>query len=332
MSLVFVTGSNAAFFNSLLIGLQSFAERLPDQRLLVCDYGLTAPQAAFLQRKGMLLARPPSITPPLDAFRCKAALLRYLQHGGYTVGDDGQGGENTIVWLDGDLTLMATGLADFTAITAIMQSAGTDVAACTEISGHNLGQMIASFTDQESIAPFAEVVAAAGLDPALPYFSSGLFFCRSAAFLERWDKRTRATPTHPLFEQNMFNVGVYQDAGTVTALDCETWQAQGASLDHVELNWDGGGRPTAWIGPKPVKTLHTTSSGRGHLLIVEGRLAVEDVALSGPFKLFFAEPLRMLQLSLLASFVHGHRDIFLSMGIGERLADPIEGFQFTSPL
>ena len=39
MNIIFVTGGDAAFFNSMLVGLQSFAERLPDQRLLVCDFG-----------------------------------------------------------------------------------------------------------------------------------------------------------------------------------------------------------------------------------------------------------------------------------------------------
>jgi hypothetical protein len=61
MNVIFVTGSDAAFFNSMLVGLQSFAERMPGQRLLVCDFGFSGAQAAFLRGLGVLLERPPTL-------------------------------------------------------------------------------------------------------------------------------------------------------------------------------------------------------------------------------------------------------------------------------
>ena len=72
MNIVFVTGADSAFFNSLLVCLQSFAERLPGRRLLVCDFGLTPAQAAFLRGLGQLLARPPALASG-GVFHCKAA-------------------------------------------------------------------------------------------------------------------------------------------------------------------------------------------------------------------------------------------------------------------
>jgi hypothetical protein len=53
-----VTGRNAPFFNSLLVFLQSFAERVTGQRLVVCDLGLSSAQAQFMRSLGMLLDRP----------------------------------------------------------------------------------------------------------------------------------------------------------------------------------------------------------------------------------------------------------------------------------
>jgi|GEM_PF-3961578 len=60
MEFVFVTGSGAAFFNSMLVGVQALAERIPGRRLLVCDFGFTGAQAEFLRGLGVLLERPPA--------------------------------------------------------------------------------------------------------------------------------------------------------------------------------------------------------------------------------------------------------------------------------
>ena len=45
----------------MLVGLQSFAERMPGRRLLVCDFGFNGAQAEFLRGLGMLLERPPTL-------------------------------------------------------------------------------------------------------------------------------------------------------------------------------------------------------------------------------------------------------------------------------
>jgi hypothetical protein len=80
MNILFVTGCNSPFFNSLLVGLQSFAERLPGHRLLVCDFGLTSAQANFLRGLDLWLAQPPNLGRS-GVFDCKAALISYLRKG-----------------------------------------------------------------------------------------------------------------------------------------------------------------------------------------------------------------------------------------------------------
>ena len=325
MNILFVTGSNHGFFNSMLVGLQSFAERLPGERLYVCDYGLSPPQAQFLRELGQLLEAP-STLPARDLFYCKAAQLRYLRHNRRAIED-----YDAAVWVDADLTFMDVGIADFEAVIARMKSARARVAACVEPAGRSLGQMAATFAETASMAPFARSIADERVDASLPYFSSGLFFVDSAAFLERWDALTLTIERHPIFEQNMFNVARYADQVPHVTLDCEEWQAQGESLDRVALRPSRPGqRAAAAIGDKNIKTLHATSPGPHHLLIAPCRLTVREFELAGTFKLFLAERLRMHQLELLASFIITYGEALLRLGICGRAACPIEGFQFVT--
>ena len=324
MNIVFVTGGDAAFFNSVLVGLQSFAERLPDRRLLVCDFGFTGVQAEFLHSLGVLLVRPPELGSR-GVFYCKAALLAYLRHNGHDIGRD-----DAVVWLDADLTLMEVGAGDFAAVLAAMTKAGVGIAVCPEPLGRSFGQML-SGANAPTMAPSARIAAQVGMDFALPYVSSGLFFCRSVPFLTRWQELTQAIADHSLFEQNMFNVALHQNRTAFVALDCEEWQAQGSSLDRITLVPAGtGGRPAARIGDKNIKTLHTTSGVPGHLLIGTCRMTVRDMDLVGPYKLFLAEALRLHQLQLLASFVATHGHALRRLGICSRAARPSEGFEFVT--
>ena len=324
MNIIFVTGGDAAFFNSMLVGLQPFAERLPGQRLLVCDFGFDRAQAGFLRGLGVLVERPPMLASE-GAFHCKAALLAYLRHNGQQISPD-----DVVVWLDADLTLMNVGAADFAAVFTAMVSAGVTIAVCPEPLGRSFGQLL-SGTNASAMAPSARIAALAGMDSALPYVSSGLFFCWSAAFLTRWQELTQGKAYHPLFEQNMFNVALHEKRGAFVALDCEEWQAQGPSLDRIKLiPAVNGGRLAAFIGDKNIKTLHTTSGVPGHLLIGNCRMTVRDIDLAGPFKLFLAEALRLHQLQLLARFLVDHRDALLRFGICSRAAQPADGFEFVT--
>jgi hypothetical protein len=327
MKILFITGSNDGLFNSLLVFLQSFAERFSGQPLAVCDFGFAPAQAAFLRELGVLLPRPAELAS-CGVFHCKGSLLHYLRSAGQTLED-----YDAVVWLDADLTLMQTGIADFEAVVAAMQSAGADVALCAEPGGRSIGGVIETFPEPVKMMPFTRMIADAGLPPTLPYFSSGLFFCRSGAtpMLQRWMDLTLTVTEHPLFEQNAFNVALLSRGGQLLALDYEEWQAQGPSLDRVQLvAGDNAARPAAYIGGKNIKTLHATSPSAGHLLISNCRMTVRDLTLTGPFKLFFPEALRLHQLQLLASFMLAHGERLLQLGLCTRAASPVEGFQFVT--
>jgi hypothetical protein len=325
MKLLFVTGSDAAFFNSLLILLQSFAERMPGQRLLVCDFGLAPAQARFLHDLDVLLPRPSELAAQ-GVFACKAAVGCYSRANGHALAD-----YDALVWLDADLMLMDIGFADFVAVISQMKSADAAVAVCREPLGRNIGQMIAMFPDAAKMAPFAQIVAQSGITREAPYFSTGLMFCRSTDILEHWMELAHAVADHPLFEQNMFNVAIEMHGVPTLTLSCEEWQAQGNSLDCVRLvSSRDDGRPAAWIEDRNTKTLHTTSPEAGHLLIAVCRMTVGNLELSGPFKLFLAEALRVEQLQLLAAFMVTHGERLLRLGICTQAVSPTAGFEFVT--
>jgi hypothetical protein len=276
-----------------------------------------------LRELGVLLPRPPNLAR--GVFCCKASLFSYLRANGQQIED-----YDALIWLDADLTPMQTGIADFEAVIAAMQSAGAALAVCPEPARRSLGQTIADFPEPAKMGPFSRMIAEAGLSPALPYVSSGLFFCRSAALLERWMNVTLAAVEHPRFEQNAFNIALHAGGTRYLALDCEEWQAQGPSLDSVRLVDDGAGRPAARIGGKNIKTLHATSPLVGHLLIANCRVTVRDLVLAGPFKLFLPEQLRLHQLQLLSSFILAHGEQLHRLGLCTRAAVPVAGFEFVT--
>ena len=320
MNILFVSGGDQAFFNSLLVCLQSFSERVAGHRLLVCDFGFSPGQAQFLRGLGVLLERPAACAAD-GVFVCKAALGRYLRQSGHRIEDYA-----AVVWLDADLTLMEVSERDFGAVIAAMQQDGAAVAACGEPAGGSLAQVAA----ERGMAPFARALADESLDGSAPYFSSGLIFCRSATLLDDWEQATRRVAAHPVYEQNMFNVAVHRNRLPFVTLECEQWQAQGRSLDGVQLVAGAGARPAARLGDKNINTLHATSPELRHLLIAQCRLTVHGLDLCGPFKLLMAEPLRLHQLQLLSLFVAVHGEALLRLGICTPAAKSAAGFDFTT--
>ena len=321
MPCLFITGSNNGFFNSLLITLQSFTVRLPGQRLLVCDYGMAHQQREFLRSKGQLLERPPSLAADADVLACKAALLRYLLHAGIDMND-----YDAIIWIDADLTFMGVAIEDFALIVDKMKVSNIGVAACS--AGSSIAQMSNIFTDSSVLEPFKQEIIQSGIDAGQPYFSVGLVVFRSQALLERWDELTSKFSWHPLYEQNMFNIVVYRDQMLVMNMDIEEWQAQGASLDKIQIQMDQMNLPIASIGNKNIKILHTTSPLNNHIQVIKAKLSVLDVVLFGSFKLLRAKDMLSTQLNFLASYVAANKQILFQLGLCQLNPNAIAGYEF----
>lgn len=319
--MIFITGCDAGFFNTLLITLQSFAEKLPGERLLVCDYGLHPQQAQYLRAKGQLLERPIDLPQGTHVTGCKAALIRYLKNSNVY-----QSGTEIVIWIDADLTLIDLSIGDFEQVVQEMDKTQCDVAACS--MGSSIQAMSDIFVDPSVFAEFKEIIQASGIDARKPYFSTGIFFCRSVKLLEDWDKRTSKLQFHPLYEQNMFNIVLQEDGIPYLELDIEVWQVQGSSLDRVILCPAANGRATAKIGDKSIKILHSTSPLPNHLWVGRARLQVEDVQINGIFKLIASRPITELQLNLLASYIVTHKQALYAAGLVGLAPNPINGYEF----
>lgn len=318
MRLTFVTGANEAFFPTLMVLLQSFAEQIGGTLPYVCDYGLAMGQREFLRRRGLLLERPAALGPPMGALREKAIVQEYFRHAGVDIA-----GADAIVWLDGDLTLVGCSRGDFEAVVAEM--ALRDIAVAASPQG-TIATMLEGFRRQGSpTAPFERLLPE-GTDPAKSYYSTGLFLCRSPSFLKHWSEMSRGAAEQPVLDQNAFNAVVLHGAHAVLPLDIDLWQAQGSTLDRVRTVPDRGpGRSAVLIDGQAIKILHATSPTIRHLVIGPASFSTGDLALEGAFKLLRPEPLLDLQLNLLSRFLTEHRTELLETGLC-RLAAPTAGF------
>jgi hypothetical protein len=326
MQLRFVTGANSAFFPTLMVLLQSFAEQIGGGFPHVCDYGLSASQREFLRRRGLLLERSPALGPPMSALREKVILHEYFRHSGLAAATT-----DAVIWLDGDLTLVGCPLADVEAVVEEMAKRGVEIAASPQ---GTIAELLAALRRQgRTGAPFERLLAESGIDTARTYYSTGLFVCRSPSFLERWAELGRVAAEQAVLDQNMFNVEVYRAARPVLALDCNTWQAQGDALERVRLVPDAArlGSP-AFLDGQPIKVLHATSSSIRHLFIGPASFSVGDLVLDGAFKLLRPQPLLELQLSVLGRFLIQHRNELLELGLCRPAATAITGYAFKCSL
>lgn len=307
MRLQFVTGANGAFFPTLMVLLQSFAEQIGGTLPYVCDYGLTANQREFLRRRGLLLERLPALGPPMSPLREKAILHEYFRHTGLDATDN-------VIWLDGDLTIVRCSRADIEAIVTSMVEHEIEIAACPQ---GTMAEVLDVFRRQGTAgAPFAELLAESAIDTAKPYYSTGIFFCRSANFLERWSKISRRAPDQPVLDQNLFNVVAHRGTRPVLPLEIDLWQAQGETLGRLLIETDAAhGRSFALLDGRVVKILHATSTTTRDLFIAPASFSVADLVLEGAFKLLRREPLLDLQLGLLGRFLIQHRTELLELGL-----------------
>jgi hypothetical protein len=320
MRLQFVTGANKAFFPTLLVLLQSFAEQVGEGFPFVCDYGLATTQRELLRRRGLLLERPPALGPLMTPLREKAILREYFRHSGIDIADS-----DAVVWLDGDLTLVDCPRADIEAVVAEMAARDIVIAASQQ---NTIAGMLDVFRRQGSpTVPFEQLLAESGIDPAKPYYSTGVFLCRSPGFLDEWSAIGRTAGDQPVLDQNVFNAILQRDARAVLPLDIDLWQAQGDTLDRLRTAPDAArGRGSVHLDGQRVKILHATSPTIRHLLIGPASFSAGDLLLEGAFKLLRSQPLMDLQLALLSRFLRAHRTELLETGLCRLAPTATEGY------
>jgi hypothetical protein len=324
MRLRFVTGANSAFFPTLMVLLQSFAEQIDRRLLYVCDYGLAPAQQEFLRRRALLLERSPALGPPMSPLREKAILHEYFRHSGLEATE-----ADAVVWLDGDLTIVDCSLVEIEAVTAEMARRDIEIAACPQ---GTIAELVASLRRRGSAgAPFERSLAESAIDTAKPYYSTGIFLCRSPSFLERWSETSRVAAEQPVLDQNMFNIVVHRGARPVLALDIDIWQTQADAIDRVQVTLDPARSVRRlMLDGRSVKILHSTSPSMRQLFIGMASFSVADLVLEASFKLLRLKPLLEVQLDLLSRFLTENRTELLELEICQPLARSITGYAFKS--
>ncbi|MBF0455079.1 MAG: hypothetical protein HQL72_09745 [Magnetococcales bacterium] len=303
---LFVTGSNAAFFPMLCQLLSSFERFALGEKLMVCDFGLTEGQAAFLAEKNILLPRPAILEPGWHPYLYKGCLYSYVE----TIPFD------LLTWIDSDCIL--TGLfAD--EVYKVAAQYGPDqpfIAITQDIDNNTIGSFIEK--NPEKTQPFDQVVTAYQLPRDKAYLNCGLFTIRSRQTLKEWAELTRTLPPHFLFEQNTFNAVVYKNIQQVVLWDWVVFNVCGSALNDLQVI--GGGRypGSVRLGETAIIVTHVAATTQQAALSFEPLiLPIGEGFLCGLFRFPHNPALNTLLLELVASYTKFHptnQKLLLSCG------------------
>ncbi|WP_044563741.1 hypothetical protein [Azospirillum sp. B4] len=308
-AILYVTGADRRYFATTLLLLESFARRLPDAPLMVCDYGLDAGQQAYLKERGQLLPRPATVPESLHPYAKKAAILDYV----------GERPWRGLCWIDADMLVTGLDAGVMAGLAHRLEEAGADIALTTDINGVCLRDIAAMDEGGTAMAPFRALLADSGADPAAPYLSVGFWLCRSRALLADWDRRSRGLAPHPLFEQNVMALLAHGPrwghAGRALLLDPVEWQPQNHLLPLIRPRRDGEPGEGHTVRGRPVRLVHCTASRHWFMDVYDGHVQVAGQALAGYFRILRNPALRAFQTSLLHDHVTRHGDALARHGL-----------------
>lgn len=300
-----VTGADAHYFAMACLLIQSLARWLPGVPVLVCDFGLNPAQRRFLEARGALLPRPPSVPEGTHPYRAKAALVDYLS-------PDPAGADEPVVWFDCDMMAVAPLAEPLARLLEAMGKHGSTLAACPDAEVADTAGFIARWG--ADVAPFAEAVRAGGIDPRRPYLNSGFFIASRDALAEVRD-RCAALDDHRMIDQNGFNLTAWAPGRRSAVLNAAAWNVHGRLL--AEATCDTSGADEAGevrCGPHRALVLHATSVGGVHHEERQGVLRGEAGDLPITVKFFRSAPLAAIQQNFLAEFTKQHRAALIAAG------------------
>ncbi|MDZ5649335.1 hypothetical protein [Nitrospirillum sp. BR 11828] len=302
--ILYVTGADRRFFATTLMLLESFAQQLPGERLMVCDYGLAPGQQAYLAERGQLLPRPADLPESLHPYAKKAAILEYVEALPW----------RGLCWIDADMLVTGLDAGVMARLFQRLDDTGAAIALTTDINGIALRDVAAMDEGGVALAPFRTLLADSGADPDAPYVSVGFWLCRSKSLLADWDRRSRGLTPHPLFEQNVMALLVHGPrwghAGGALLLDPVEWQPQNHLLPLIHA--DGGGHA---VRGRTVRLVHCTASRHWFMDVYDGHVQVGKGALAGYFRILRNPCLRAFQTRLLGDHVAHHGDALTRHGL-----------------
>lgn len=306
MRIFYLTGFDRHYFWMAGGLISSFARWVGDQRLHVCDFGLTESQRRFLGDRGMLLAWPASVPAGLHPWQIKSKLADYVP----------DGADDAYVWLDSDM-IVVDGLAEPLAqLLARMERTATAVAAAPNADTKTIRRALATGKQKgRDVWPFERLIEERGIDRDSAYLNTGIFVCTSRAWLDRWRDLSDALPMHYLFDQSSFNTLAHAERGSALILEAEEWNVHGRLLAAATVAADAEtGRPRIACFGRGVKVLHATSDGR-FTRRGEFTITVDGRPIRGGGKVFRDPVLAGLQLHHVETFVRDNLDLLVSAGV-----------------
>ncbi len=298
MTIAYVTGGNADFFVTAL-ALRESLKAHTDIDLHICDFGMTSPQCAYLDRQGWLLRQPQDLENA-HPWACKAALGTYVE----TLHAD------AVVWLDADTLVLGDISSKVNALVAAPSKADLFVAADYGYPA------LKGFLEEFAMPDFAALLSSHGIDLGLPYLNSGVFICTNKDFFDRWPGVTNAVDHDEiLFEQNAFNVLAHSDAFAVELLDSLEWNLHGDALGKIKVRRKKE-TPVVTAGTTRATVVHATSRDGRHQIVNRGKLAIGDRhELPYFMKWFRDDTLRDHQLAMLLRHISANFDQMLDDGV-----------------
>lgn len=268
---------------------------LPGVPFRVLDFGLTPAQAAFLQSKGLLAARPAGLDTG-HPYALKSELARFLS----------PEPDATIVWLDCDMIVVGDCRRDLENVVAGMAATGRSVAACRDRGAASIGRFLKSFPSPA----LAEAISENDRDA--PYFNIGLTIFRGRDFLDAWPalSRRHEAANDFCFEQNAFNVWVGRNPAEFLELDARQWNVHGPLLARAALTANG----VSCDGTN-VHILHPTSPDCSEHKEEQVTLAVGALSFPAWMKWFRNVELRGLQADCLSAFLRGNYADLVKFGV-----------------
>lgn len=304
---VYITGANCSYFPVICSFLQSFGEWCNDERLYVCDFGLSAEQQDFFSRKGILLPRPSGLAAGLHPFYYKASLLLYLEPLQFDI----------VVWVDCDCLVVGPVGVRVDRWAAQFGKDETFLGVCPDCSDSVKDFIERVKTRRVDASPFRQLMVDAGLALDGLYLNSAFFILRCRDFLSEWFALSFEIDCHVLFEQNVFNYLAYKGLTGVYMLNRDTWNVHDLSLNRLAVVEDNNRRDRVYLDGKRVLIVHATSLD-GRASFGQGMtMEVGGVRMQGVFRLVRHPEIQRLQIGSFGKYVQTNRDLLLECGAVE---------------
>ena len=268
---------------------------MPDQRIYVCDFGLTEAQIRYLDGEGILLPLPSKLVEFEHAWYRKASLYEYVA----PLGVDG------FVWLDCDMILLEDIRPKLILVAEEMKSDGSHIAICQDASGLDFqGFADLGLEKGADIQPFIALAAAMNCSMNSNYLNTGFMLLNGMQLPMLWGAMTRKQHEWLLFEQCSMNLLAHNGSWQIKQLDCREWNAHGPFLEDV-LTADA---------PYPSRIVHVTSQGHLHFN-KPFDYEHEGHKISGSLKLFVRDDLRKLLLDDFTASFKRNGSAFIESGV-----------------